>query len=644
MRNICWLLAVVTLGTSSFADHQPAPAAPPAKHDPLENLIIASNPLSPKQCGVDIIEVGFQVPGQNPDFHLALFRDNYDLSYGPIHSQIRKVYDYNMPADGDAPEDAEEPNSIINLASHKQQILAKVVWDLAQFAASSIPFFNSAYYVTDEIIDGYVRRNQYHRRQVTQLLNAILTKRPQALQNIISPEELKAIIGVGEEYTLGGLLVNSAVAELVWEYNQNSRHSSQAQNYSRVLSVMNREGLTVKRISDDFVVVYYDPAKQYPREFDTLYTDIGKLPKIRAANGGDLVPLGIYGIGQLDQRVLTVDFTRSDRIRNQKIFKYMVDLGVKAGASFVPFPLNLVVNVVNKVFRFTLEKSGKSLLEDILQNEAELAMLLQTGMAQLSSDIVATAQHLNNQQLNVFINSDGHPSTNRRDNSRQINNFLRIRGKELCSEADKAREKEYRSMYLSWWERTSRSLRSLWPFSSDNDLREERRQVISQRFDYVKARQTLKYFGSSYHPQPESEVISALETIAELRDEDDAELISNIIENPRTETLELAAIRAARAHRHPALLKSLIGFLNRNTYDAEILRADQSLTTAFAAIKYLDYPESRYPTRDYDMAYDFIRTQTENPSLEPVKPELVKILNMLEFDRIVYMERQWQGY
>ncbi len=653
MRIQSWTLAVAYLFNQwALADHQPiSQVALPA--DPLDHLVINVNPLSPSHCGVKLIEVGFRNhETQTPDFHLALLRDVYDSSFGPLPPQIRKVYDYNMPVDSkfwsasSSPEDAEEPYDIINRATRRKQIVAKIVWDLAQFVASSVPFVGAAYYVTDELVDAYVRRNQFHRRQTTQLLNTIIENRPQAFQNIVSLDEVKNIVGTGEEYTLGGLFVNRAVAELVWQYNQDSRNSLRAQNYSRLINILSREGLEARPISRDFLVVYYNPNKAYAREFETLYTDLDDLPKISGhQNGGELVPLGIYGIGQLDQRILTTDFTDHDRIRNRKALKYLVDLGVKAGSSFLPLPFNIIVSAANKAIRFTLNKHGTNLLTDVIQNEAELAMLLQTGIAQLSPQIIDDAKaHLKHQQLNILIKADGSPERNRQKNSVQVNNFLRYNGEELCNDVGSERENEYRQSFLSWWERVGRTFSSLWPFSSKTKLERERQDVIAQRFDLVKARYILRYYDSTRRNYPDNEVITALQAVALAKNEDDVQLIAKLIEYPGTETIELAAVRAARVHQDPDLVYALMKFLESYDFDAEILRNDKSLSSAFAALLALDYAEAMQPVPRYDLAINFVEKKMQEPQLADAKSDLKKIAEQITFKRNVYVERQWQGY
>jgi hypothetical protein len=637
MRLGSLILVTTLFANTVHADHLVSHNAQPASPlGAIDNLVIRSNPNSPKQCGLDVIEIGFTKDQVN-DFHVALLRDTYDKSFGPMPPQIRKVYDYNMPADlvfwrKNKPENAEEPNSIIDRTTRKKQIVVKLVWDLAQFLASSVPYFGPAYYVTDELVEAYVRRNQFHRRQATQLLNTIIEEKPEAFQGIADLNEVKNIVGIGEEYTFGGLFVNSKVAEQVWQDNQDARNVKRAQNFNRLNSILSREGLTSRRISADFLVVYYDPTRQYAREFDTLHTDLKELPKISDSNGTELVPIGIYATGQLDQRILTVDFTDPNRIRARKAIKYMVDLGVKAGVSFLPLPFSLLVFSADKGVRFVLNKYGTNILTDIIQSEAELAMILQTGIAQLSPDLIDSAKkQIENNQLNLLIKWDGKPETNRVLNMEQTANFLKYGGRGLCKEVSSLREKEYRSTFLNFWERTGRAMKSLWPFSSREEMISDREQIISERFDLVKAREILEYSRSA----SVEDIIESLRVIGLAQDSDDAELIGKHMVDPKTEDVELAAVRSAKAHRSPDLFKYLKKLIEKyKSATPEIIRNDSSLSAAFQVIAALDYTEARQPVPSFDAAIRYLKEKNQDP----------KLIAKLTSARDAYWEQQWQGY
>ncbi len=645
------ILAGILFSNSVFADHMvstyPTPAAQP---NALDSLVIASNPYSPRRCGVDVIEIGFKNDKMpNADFHVALMRDTYDSTFGQIPPQIRKIYDYNMPSDifwstSAKPEDAEEPYAIVNRATHKKMIVAKLIWNLAAFLSSAVPYFGVGYYITDELVETYVRRNQYHRRQTTQFLNTIIEQKPQSLEGILDMNELKSIVAVGEEYSFEGLFLNPQVSEIVWEYNQDVRHSLRAQNYSRLINILNREGLIARPISPDFLVVYYDPNRKYAREFNTLYTDLDQLPKIsNTKSDGKLIPIGIYAIGQLDQRVLTLDFMDSTRIRNRKVLDYMAYLGVKAGVTFLPLPFSLVVFAADKGVHFTLNKAGLNILTDIIETEAELAMLLQTGIAQLSPEIVESAKKQQEKnQLNPLLRWDGKPETNRKHNIVMAENFLKYHGDDLCEEVDSRREKEYRDDFLTFWEKGKRVFKNLLPFVSNESLVKEREKIISERFDIVKARQILRSANTRQNLKND-EVVEALRVVSLARDPDDTSLIAKLIEFPKTESIELAAIEAAKNHGHGDLLDALIKFLNSYTYDSEILANDGALNAAFQAIASLEYKKVIPIMPTYRKAIDFVEEKSNDPKLVASKANLERIKNKLKSDLRTYKEQQWRG-
>lgn len=651
-------LILFSLTTQSvYADHFDVGTKVVNENKPNQ-IIVRKHPLSPQQCGIDVIEVGVKNDVTNEiDIITGLWRDRFDTSFGDTKPVVRKIYDYSMPPNykffysKKNPKSADEPKDIVNIGKRRKHLVAKLVWDLAQFATMSMPYLAPIYYITDEFVDAYVRRNRFHRKQVTQLLNYVMEHDPHKLDGILDINELKQTVAAGEAYTFGGLFVNNNVADMVWEFNRDSQHALRAQNYSRLVNILNREGLVARPLTRDYVVVYIDPTKEYARDLDTVHTDLSELPKIKDVNGTKLIPVAIYSIGQNSQRTINLDFIEKNRIRNRKALKYLVDLGVKAGVSFVALPYSLLIYITDKGVRFTLDKYGVNALSDSIDSEAELAMILQSGIAQISSNpelqpeqVEQAKKQLNSQQLNIFVRMDGKPESNRKANEIQMSNFLQYHSKELCDEANSDREKDYKQNYLTWPERTSRFWRTMMPFLSEEELAKERQLTIAERHEVISARKLLRFYDPNRKSVPETEVVRALYILANNRSDEDTDIITRIMLNPGTEGIELAAVGAARKHGSSDFAKPLSKLLEGYEFNSEVLNTDPTIVEAVQALSSLRYNDAGRPDYHYTIALNILNKKLSSPNLSESRAELTKVINKLNFEQGLIMERQWSGY
>jgi hypothetical protein len=281
------------------------------------------------------------------------------------------------------------------------------------------------------------------------------------------------------------LLVSEGFEELVYHYQLNARRANRSQSFGTLLGSVNREGLVAKPILRDFVAVYYDPNSPPARDFDSDFLDLKDMRRVRDVTGRELIPLGIYGIGQARTRVNAIDFTSEDKLRNRKIFRFLADLGGDAGAIFVPFPFSILVKAGKQGIGFVLNKGGRSSLEDMLKTEAELAALIDSGLAAVDPTFLDTVRNqLDHQNTNIFRAREMESRAHQQVNVTKMHEYLERTPEDLCQEVREKREKDFRGQYLSLGENITRVLHSILAGISkevETELVQKRTQIIRER-------------------------------------------------------------------------------------------------------------------------------------------------------------------
>ncbi len=577
------------------------------------------NSYSPLQCHIKVIEIGYET-AQAPDIHLALF-------YDQLASKFRRIYDYNYPTHF-------SQGKIVDTSERRQMVMSKILWDFAGFLSSSVPISAAAYFVTDEVIESYIRRNQFHRYHAAKLLEQLVEDESADVWETMDRTQIKKIIAQARLYSYGGIFVDDLYDQSVYEYMQDTRRLYRTQNYSRVLNRANIEGLTVKPLSKDFLIVYYDSTKSYPRDLNEMYLELANLRENTTDRKSTLVPLGLYAIGQDSQRLLTVDYQNEGRMQRRKAVKYFADLGTQAGVTFLPFPLNVAVFLTDKGVRYTLQKKGNTILSDLISSEAELKAVLESGIAEIPPELVEqTRKELANQQDNFFLNQNKNWQKARELNKVKMDNYLRSSTKELCQEFENLQENEFNHDYLSRNERISRNIRK--PFTLKKYLNREKEQIISERKSRVNALKVLKIYDPIKKNVTDRDLIQALLAIGMAKNDADISWLAAHINNPANEEIEFAALHAARMHQSSQLLPTLTKYLKSyKSVDEELFVNGSPFFEALQAIANIRYEKRS----EAQLAISELKDLAQIHRLTTEKSELQNIIRRLESIHDNYLE------
>ncbi|MCB0385625.1 MAG: hypothetical protein KDD43_09545, partial [Bdellovibrionales bacterium] len=337
------------------------------------------HPDSPVSCGVEVVEIG--IPGEDGQFNtqLAFLRDKFDETYPGIIPKVRTIWDYSLPYKehykkddvGNSRDNTWEavpgpPPAIIEYEKIKREILLWTFWDFLSSVFSQVPIVGSLFYLSaDQFVDAYRNKKEYARTKSLYKLRLLLETENRSLLGLMPPGEIERIMAVGSEYSLKGLLISEGFEELVYHYQLNARRANRSQAFGTLLGAVNREGLVAKPILRDFVVVYFDPNAPQARELDDLFLDLKDMRRIKDVSGRELIPLGIYGIGQARTRITAMDLTDEGHIKKRKIYKYLAELGANTGAIFVPLPFSILLKAAKEGVSFVLSKTGKSVMSDM---------------------------------------------------------------------------------------------------------------------------------------------------------------------------------------------------------------------------------------------------------------------------------------
>jgi hypothetical protein len=325
-----------------------------------------------------------------------------------------------------------------------------------------------------------------------------------------------------------------------------------------------------------------------------------------------LLPLGIFSIGSASDRLLTIDFQSSDRIKERKMVRYLTEVGTQTGTTFIPFPFSLILTVTSEGAKWILNKSGNNILESVLQSEAELSQLLDSGFIEIDEKLLTAAKkNLDGQKINSFLDNSQSLAKNRVTQAKTFTQYLKSNQTRLCSSMESVREGEFREEYLSEGESFGRGLKKFWQTLSGKEAnyKKERRETIEERSSLVNARNLL----GSYYPAEMSiseEILSpAILEIGQWKENQDVALLSRLLMENVEPALEETIFSAMQKHKSGNLAKSLAEFLEENPDSA----TDSFLKTILS----LNYSKARNPERAYSRAISALRAIQENKNYSP---------------------------
>ena len=570
------------------------------------------HPNSPQECGVEVIEIG--IPEEDGQFstQLAFLRDKYDETYPGIVPKVRTIWDYSLPykdrysmkhgSAGSRHNNTSErvpgpPPAIVEYEKIKQEILLWTFWDFISSVFNQLPVVGSLFYISaDQFVSAYRNKKEYARTKSLYKLRLLLETENKSLMGLLPPNELERIMAVGSEYSLKGLLISQGFEELVYHYQLNARRASRSQAYGALLGALNREGLVAKPILKDFVAVYYDPQNPPARDFDPHFLDLKDLRKVKDASGKELIPLGVFGIGQGRNRIKAIDVTDDGNIKKRKIYKFLYNLGGELGATFIPFPFSLLLKATKEGVGFVMKKTGRGVLTDILHTEAELAALIDSGLAALDPMFVQQIrEQLDNQNVNIFRAREMEAAKNQVKNRAEMEEYLLKESRHLCGQVAGKREKEFRKNYLDISEKVTRFLHTILSGVSkelQQELVETRTTIIKERQAWVNSRQILKVYDESTGFIPHQSAADALVTMAMYSDRHDVETIKKFVRYAVSIELEMAAMKAVGLHGSPDLAEAVLDYLEAQTPFPGLIRDDEIIRTAWESLTRLRYEES----------------------------------------------------
>lgn len=559
--------------------------------DTQGNLELKVHPDSPIFCGLDVIEVGTHKPGKDFDPHFALLRDRYDDTFPGIAPKIRRLYSYNVRpnytyknkkvgADIQTTAVGGDLTPVLDVDTAKQDIVAEMAYDVGGILVDLLTgFIGSAVQVTvDQFVQAYLKQRDYQRTRSLYTLQLMYETNHPAMRGILSTDEIERLLAVGKEDGIYGLLLTNDYMKQVAQYEMDNRRSNRIVNYANLLSAVNREGLIAQPLFRDFVMVYYDPSKPTDHPIRLDYTDLSNSPddesiKKTSMLKNGLIPVGLYALGDSADRLLTVDFLDIDRIKDRTEIKKLVDLGTQYASAFIPFPFSLTIDVAHEGAKFILNKTGKNILADMLHTEAELAALLDSGVANLDPDLLRKIRAgMGRDTDNIFLKIDQNMPAYRIENAKRMTTMLKTDAASLCSSIAKTRESEFRDEYLTDWQSMGRTLEKVWSwltFSGDESYRAERKDIIQKMGPLVSARQLLRPYDPGTSVLPVERIEDALKILGQSHRSQDADIIGNVIKNSTDVELTIAAFDAAGNNGHGSLIYPMAYYLDTFTFSAK---------------------------------------------------------------------------
>ena len=600
-------------------------------------------------CGIEYIDVGV-MNGDEFDVHLTLLKDNFDRSYGNTTSKIREVYSYNLPykkktknirsIDGEL-EEVEVPTHPPLIISSKQkntEVIASIINELAIDNAHYFNIWGLPVFGVTQFMKKSFKKNKYFRDRSSYFLKLARNNTESKLLSYVTKGEVDSILGLAGSYSSSGLIVTERYYKLVSEYEKSIANIYRTGNYNKLLNVLNREGLIAKPLNKDFIVVYYDPSKEYARKIDVLHSDLGKeyLDKVQEYKSGSLVPLGVYSIGADAERLLSVDFTTHLKIKKRKEFQFFTGLAKDIGGLFLPFPLTTLLTVSEGVGKVVFNAQGKHIFSSVISSEAHLAALLDSGLAKIDSKLSSKIRgdlESNHSELDFGESyKESELKENRRENKSRMAGYISTQRENICNRIKGIREREFRKTYLKFGERVYRRFTSLWEkFSSNKEglnlYERNRLSTIRKRSDLVDSRLLLKDFDPFKRNYPEELVVKSIFELSLSKEKKDAVVIRKFLNYSISEKVELASILAVQLNKRPMFYKALIDKVENYTLFRNIYSSNEVYRESLKALISLKLNKKKKLNKIVDIIQNTISVENDSSSLSDLERFLTVIKN-----------------
>ncbi len=221
---------------------------------------------------------------------------------------------------------------------------------------------------------------------------------------------------------------NQEESKLYYQKHLEFKTEVQSINMGKLTQRANEENLVVEVVSRDLAILLYDPnSEMHVNGYDDLLLNTRK--SLKEYNGTKLVALGVFTTIDSAGPTKVVDFERSKNpIKNERITKFL-DFGVGLGLSFISSNyITTPLNVGNFFTKLVLKKSGKVYQKNLIESEATLKALLDSGVIELDPQEVSVKYFL------TFLKESGYDSASISSLEKRLNSKNQKTIKEAMNE------------------------------------------------------------------------------------------------------------------------------------------------------------------------------------------------------------------
>lgn len=255
-----------------------------------------------------------------------------------------------------------------------------------------------------EAINFFENKKLYQASYLNRLIQfAIIDEKLPELVDVIGRENLKDIgasLRIRYRGTTNDIIdATFSKRELrgdFYEEVERFRTEVQSVNMSKLVTRANEEGLVVVPYSRDMAILYYDPKVPFEKSHYRnllLNTNLEKKHEIynRIENENNkIIPLGVFFMSDKATVTKTIDFERPKIPLIKENAVNVIDYALTIGMSFIDsFWIGTAVKAGYFAGKLILKKKGKLFLASLLESEAHLEVLMNSGLVQIDHEEVS---------------------------------------------------------------------------------------------------------------------------------------------------------------------------------------------------------------------------------------------------------------
>lgn len=598
-------------------------ATPALANTPSDLSAQLLDPNMLNSCDTQIIEIGPTSQNSfNPQF--AMLRDTWGSGYQGLPPKIRMVYDYRMDPFFVSDSSFFKTISkffatILTLGTEANSAIpAPVLMDMDHYQAHSVKHIIYELFVTaakfanigalplyapvlpaDEVITAYRNNQERLRAGFTYDLQLMLDENNTSLAHLVGQSEIQKLIARGDNYAnlKGWTLDKDIFAQRVYKFrNVIATQRNRSENSANLLFRLNAINLDALPLNKDFVLVVCDPARNADcSKVNLSITDLSPVSAKTPVVDG-LYIMGLFALNKPDGRLLIGDFDSQQRLRNRTIIKDLYDIGEKLNTLFLPLPLSIVITASEEGVKFFVSKSGNKTFSDILDSQAEIEQLLDSGLVhsgliQFDGDVVRTIrQQIEIGKFNIFTNTATQEEAYRKTNAANVARFVDAKSPQICKKVGAERQSDFNSMFLAAHDVLFTKVTNVFktatlqrPTSAASA--EKRNKIISEKYPIMAAREILKNYSPSQATDSVDDVVHSLTVLGTARQAQDVAIISKTLLNTKGDyDIESAALLSIGYHGNKRFLATLQTYFQQ--FDPKLAALDEThMKLAFAAVK-----------------------------------------------------------